>query len=81
MSLLVGNLHQWDAEYICQKLCVGHSDQKAGHIAPFHRSGAGADADGTDVFRLNIGKQPAGKLRQAFDVGEYSIGLAQTQLP
>ncbi|MEI3094066.1 MAG: hypothetical protein V8T48_09130 [Oscillospiraceae bacterium] len=28
-----------------------------------------------------MGKQPAGKLRQAFDMGKYRVGLTQTQLP
>lgn len=28
-----------------------------------------------------MGKQPAGKLWQAFDMGKYRVGLTQTQFP
>lgn len=60
---------------------MGIAHHKTGHIAPFYCSGPGADADGTDILQPYIGKQPAGKLWQAFDMGKYGIGLAQPQLP
>ena len=54
---------------------------KQGIEAPLHRPGTGADAHRRDGVLLNMGKQPAGKLRQAFDMGKYRVGLTQTQLP
>ena len=81
VPLLVGNLHQRHMEGIAQKLRVGIAHQEAGHIAALYRSWAGTDTYGRYRLPLYMGKQPAGELRQAFDMCENGIGLAQTQLP
>ena len=81
MPLLVRNLHQRHAQSVRQQLCMGIAHHEAGHIAPLHRPGTGADAHRRDGVLPNMGKQPAGKLRQAFDMSKYRVGLTQTQLP
>ena len=81
MPLLVRDLHKRDAKNIRKELCMRIAHHEAGHIAPLHRPGAGADTHRIDAFPRNIGKQPAGKLRQAFDMRKYRIGLTQAQLP
>ena len=59
---------------------MGVAHHKAGHIAALYGSGAGRDTHSGNGILLNIGKQPAGKLRQAFDMGKYSVRLTQAKL-
>ena len=80
MSLLMGNFDQRYSQRIGKKLCVGISHHKTGHITALNSPGAGADTNRSDRVLSKIGKQPAGKLRQAFNMGKYSVGLTQTQL-
>ena len=60
MPLLMGHFDQRHTQHIRQKLPMGVAYQKAGHITPLYRSGTGADANGGDIGRLYMGKQPAG---------------------
>ena len=81
MPLLVRNLHQRNVNGVSQKFCVGIPYHKAGHIAALHRPWTCTDANCLNLFPGKMGKQPAGKLRQAFDMGKNSIRLAKTQFP
>ena len=69
MTLLVGYFHQRNTQSVRQQLSVGIAHHKAGHIAALYGSGTGAYTNCLKLPVLNMGKQPAGKLRQAFDVG------------
>ena len=79
MTLLVGYFDQRHIQSVRKKLSMGIAHHKTGHVAAFHRTGTGADTDCRDSFPLDMGKQPAGKLRQAFDMCKYSIGLTKSQ--
>ena len=80
MTLLVRYFNKRHRKRIREQLCMGISHQEAGHITPVHCSWAGADTHGINVLSLHIGKQPARKLRQAFDMRKNGIGLTETQL-
>jgi len=80
MSLLMGDFHQRDPQRIGQHFCMGVAHHETGHIAALHSPGPGGNADSRNPALLHKGKQPAGKLRQAFDMGKYSVGLTQSQL-
>ena len=80
MSRLRGNLHQRNIQTIGQHFGMGISHHEAGHIAALYRTGPGADTDRGDFLFPDMGKQPAGKLRQAFDMCKYGVGLSKTQL-
>ena len=80
MALLMGDLYQRYIQHVRKEFGMGIANHKARHIAAFHGSGAGADAYSRNGIFLNMGKQPAGKLRQAFGMGKYCVGLTQTKL-
>ena len=81
MSLLVRDLHQGHTKGVGQQLCMGIAHHKTGHITAFHRSWACADANCLNLLPGKMGKQPAGKLRQALDMRKNSVRLAKTQFP
>ena len=76
---MVGYFDQRHIQGVRKQLGVRITHHKTGHVAAFHCTRAGADTDCRDSFPLDMGKQPAGKLRQAFDMCKYSIGLTKSQ--
>ena len=81
MALLMGEGEKRNLQHIRKHFGMGIAHQEAGHIAALHRSGAGTDTHGLNAILGNMGKQPAGKLRQAFGMMKNGIALPQPQLP
>ena len=68
MTLLMGNFHQGNTKHIGDQFGMRIANHEARHIAALHGPGTGADTDCGDRIHGEIGKQPAGKLRQAFNM-------------
>ena len=80
-DLLMGYLYKRYLQSLGQQCCVRNAHEKAGHIASLHGPGTGADTHGGNGPSVQMGKQPARKLRQAFRMCKNGIGLAQPQRP
>ena len=74
VPLLMGHLKHRHAKRIGKQLGVGIAHHKARHITALN--GAGPCGNAYCRNFPHIGKEPAGKLRQAFDMRKYGIALS-----
>ena len=74
VELLNSILHEY-GEYIVGRMGIPY--RKTRHIAPFNSSRTCTNTNGADGICRNMGKQPAGKLRQALSMMKYRIRLAK----